>query len=75
MPEDPQSEVTPLTVPANARSKLTERLGGSLGRGGPTFGALALVRAAVCRTVAHCAGAAHPCSPYLLAWWLAVAVL
>ncbi len=42
-PEDPQSEVTPLTVPANARSKLTGRLGGLLRRGA-TFGALALAR-------------------------------
>ena len=42
-PEDPQSEVTPLKIPANARSKLTGRLGGPLRRGA-TFGALALAR-------------------------------
>jgi hypothetical protein len=47
-PEDPQSEVTPLTVPANARSELTGRLGGPLRRGA-TFGALALVCAGTLR--------------------------
>ena len=45
VPEDPQSEVTPLTVPVSARSKLTGRLGGPLRRGA-TFGALALCAAA-----------------------------